>query len=80
MDNKEEPKKPTSPWGYIMMIALLLAVLSIGIFIGMAKGDTLNTIASHISSNGWTVIAVVLLFVMFIASRMFKNRDKSKYK
>jgi uncharacterized membrane protein (DUF2068 family) len=80
MENKEEPKKPTSPWGYIMMTALLLAVLSVGIFIGLDNDDKLHSIVVHISSSGWLKISVGLLAVMFIASRMFKNRDKSKYK
>ena len=80
MENREEPKKPTSPWGYVMMTALLLAVLSEGIFIGMTKGDALNAIVSHVSSQGWSIISVVLLFVFFITSRIYKNRDKSKYR
>ena len=80
MENKEEPKKPMNPWGYIMMAALLLAVLSAGIFIGMTKDDRLNAIASHVSSKGWFVTTVVLLAVFYITSRMFKNRDKTKYR
>ena len=80
MENKEEAKKPTSPWGYLMMAALLLAVLSLGIYIGLTKGDTMNTLASHISSQGWAIITIVLLFVMFICSRMFKKRNKTIYK
>jgi purine-cytosine permease-like protein len=80
MENKEQPKKPMSPWGYIMMTALLLSVLSTGIFIGMSKGDMLNTIVSHVSSQGWAIVTVVLLFIYYITSRLFKNRDKSKYR
>ena len=80
MENKEEPKKPMNPWGYAMMTALLLAVLSAGIFIGMTKDDRLNTIVSHVSSQGWLVTTVVLLAVFYITSRMFKKRDKSKYR
>ena len=80
MENKEEPKKPMNPWGYAMMTALLLAVLSAGIFIGMTKDDRLNTIVSHVSSQGWFVTTVVLLAVFYITSRMFKNRDKTKYR
>ena len=80
MENKEESKKPMNPWGYVMMTTLLLAVLSIGIYIGLTKGDMMNTLASHISSEGWAIIAAVLLAAMFISSRIFKKRNKSVYK
>jgi len=78
-ENKEQPKKQNI-WGLIMLIALLFAMLSIGIYIGTDSNDMLHSVVVHIGSLGWLKISVLLLVIFTIADKMFKKRDKSKYK
>ena len=78
-ENKEHPKKQNI-WGFIMLIALIFEMLSIGIYFGIYIGTNSNDILHHINSLGWIKIAILLLVIFVIADKMYKKRDKTKYK